>query len=120
MKRTLAIAFLVIGTLPLGLVIQQPASASPSSQALLACRADGATISTAIAAFESQNPGVIPTEAALLSSARGGPYLNGWANNPRFYRFTIVKGVLEVQAGRVGSKPTRYVGMEACRKIGLN
>ena len=39
---------------------------TPISQAYRACVADGATISTAIAAFDAQNPGATPTEALLI------------------------------------------------------
>ena len=51
---------------------------SNSSQAYIACKADGATISTAIAAFDANNPGVSVTENDLVASTLGGPYLQSW------------------------------------------
>jgi hypothetical protein len=46
-----------------------------TAQAKSACEADGATVETAMSAYVATNPGKVPTMAALVSSARGGPYI---------------------------------------------
>jgi len=69
---------------------------SQTSQARAACQADGATVATAMAAYEAENPGKFPTMADLISSAHGGPYLQSAPNNPAYYRFSIAPhGVLK-------------------------
>src|ERR1035438_1345872 len=62
--------------------------------AVAACQADGATVSTAIAAFTAENPGVLVTAngANLISTALGGPYIQSWPNNPAHYVFAITAG----------------------------
>jgi prepilin-type N-terminal cleavage/methylation domain-containing protein len=51
---------------------------------LAACQADGATVTTALAAFHAQNPNITPTKALLTatttSSDTGGPYIQSWPN----------------------------------------
>ncbi len=57
-----------------------------------ACQADGATISTAVAAFNAQNPGVTANEALLLSgTAANGlhPYVQSWPLNTPHYAFGL-------------------------------
>ena len=58
--------------------------------AIAACQADGATVTTAIAAFGAQNPGVGATSPLLTGTTDGGPYIQSWPNNPSHYVFTIV------------------------------
>src|SRR5580658_6648284 len=62
---------------------------------LAACQADGATVSTAIAAFHAQNPQSTPSSANLVatSTATGGPYIQSWPNATS-YKYTIPAGVL--------------------------
>ena len=97
----------------------------PMAKAYRACAADGATISTAIAAFKAENPDLNPTESALVGGGLGGPYLQSWAYNPRFYNFTLTNGVLYLQAGTDGflnfiAPPgVRFAGPKSCLKIGL-
>ena len=55
---------------------------------IAACKADGTTITTAMAAFEAQNPNVQPT-AADLQGTYGGPYLQSWPSNAPHYAFAI-------------------------------
>ena len=84
-------------------------------------QADGATVSTAMAAYEAENPGRRPTEAGLQSSARGGPYLQSWPYNPAYYRYSInSRGVLELAIVKSSgspvtlSAPTPYRGPQNC------
>src|ERR1700729_4127990 len=49
--------------------------------AVAACQADGATVTTAIAALEAQYPGTTWTSGAsssLTTTANGGPYIQSW------------------------------------------
>jgi general secretion pathway protein G len=57
--------------------------------AVAACQADGATVSTAIAALEAQYPGTTLTSTGLTSTANGGPYLQSWPNNSSHYSYTV-------------------------------
>ncbi len=85
---------------------------------LAACQADGATVSTAIAAFHAQNPSITPTSADLVNTAGGfgGPYIQSWPNATS-YVYTIPGGVLTVQAqtnGVLGLGPYAYKGPQTC------
>ena len=95
-----------------------------TARAQAACQADGATVSTAMAAYEAQNPGRQPTAADLESSARGGPYLQGWPNNPAYYRYLInAQGVLELSIMKIVGPPfvytkvTLYKGPQDCAGV---
>ena len=63
--------------------------------AVAACQADGATVSTAIAAFDAQNPGIAASSAALLAgtTANGNSaYIQSWPNNLPHYAFKLTAG----------------------------
>jgi len=47
---------------------------------LAACQADGATVSTAISAFNALNPNDTATSALLTGSTDGGPFIQSWPN----------------------------------------
>jgi hypothetical protein len=89
------------------------------SQAYRACVADGATISTAMAAFEAQNPGVTVTESDLVGNTLGGPYLQSWANNPTFYSFSLLNGILYVRYANSNDAVVKFAGSSSCLAIGL-
>ena len=58
---------------------------------LAACQADGATVSTAIAAFHAQNPSVTaPSEPCCDDATKGtgGPYIQSWPNATS-YTYTL-------------------------------
>jgi prepilin-type N-terminal cleavage/methylation domain-containing protein len=67
--------------------------------AAASCSADGATISTALAAFNAENPGVLngasaaisttTAETDLTATALGGPYIQSWPSNLPHYAFQI-------------------------------
>jgi general secretion pathway protein G len=69
--------------------------------ATAACQADGATVSSAIQAFVTQNPGATPTESGLLNgTAEDGntAYLQSWPSNDPHYEFALTTdGHLAVQ-----------------------
>jgi prepilin-type N-terminal cleavage/methylation domain-containing protein len=70
---------------------------------LAACQADGATVSTAMAAFTAQNPGVGVTTNGLIKTdaATGGPYIQSWPN-AQSYAYSIETGVLKVAPAAAG------------------
>lgn len=89
---------------------------------LAACQADGATVSTAMAAFKAQNPLVTPTSGLLTAGTNGqGAYIQSWPNATS-YRFKLSGGVLSVQLIKSGTPSGNYVtytGPGTCKTIGL-
>jgi prepilin-type N-terminal cleavage/methylation domain-containing protein len=90
--------------------------------AIAACQADGATVSSAIAALETQDPGTTWTSGAssnLVSGAPGGPYLQSWPNNTAHYSFggsgTLVSS-LTITPVSTGSSHA-YVGPSSCNAV---
>ena len=71
--------------------------------AIAACQADGATVSTALAAYNTQNAGTadaVATQAKMLSgtTANGtNPYIQSWPSNSPHYAYGIVTGVLYIE-----------------------
>jgi general secretion pathway protein G len=64
--------------------------------AIAACEADGATITSAIADFNTQNPSANVTTLGLTSgtTANGNnPYIQSWPGNTPHYAFEISTGV---------------------------
>jgi prepilin-type N-terminal cleavage/methylation domain-containing protein len=81
--------------------------------AVASCQADGATISTAIAAYNAQNPGTpLSTANYLLNlttadagNNQQGPYIQSWPNNYPHYAFQMTGTVLQVATGALGTAP---------------
>ena len=69
--------------------------------ATAACQADGATVSSAIQAFVTQNPSTIPTESGLLngtSADNNTAYIQSWPSNDPHYEFALTSdGQLALQ-----------------------
>ncbi|HVA70935.1 MAG TPA: prepilin-type N-terminal cleavage/methylation domain-containing protein [Acidimicrobiales bacterium] len=86
----LLIVIVVLGILA-GVVIFALGGITGKS-AVAACQADGATVSTAISAFNAQNSGTTVTQALLLGSTDGGPYVQSWPSNFPHYAFAISDG----------------------------
>lgn len=84
--------------------------------AIAACQADGATVSTAMAAFSAQNPSVPPTSTNLTAAALGGPYIQSWPSNAPHYAFSIATGVLQVAVPSSGGA-VNYVGPSSCNGV---
>ncbi len=78
-----------LGTVASVVAIALGVLVSQSAQA--ACATDGATVSTAIAAFDVQNPTTIPTVDLIdsASTVTGGPYTQSWPSNLPRYAFQI-------------------------------
>jgi len=93
--------------------------------ALAACQADGATISTAMAAFNAQNSGTLPTQTGLVAgtSNSSGPYVQSWPNNYPHYAFEITAGALQVATTPAGNVPKTgatfgaYKGPQSCAGV---
>jgi prepilin-type N-terminal cleavage/methylation domain-containing protein len=81
-----------------------------SKSAVAACQADGATVATAISAFNANNgTAIAPSTSNLTSSTLGGPYLSSWPANTTHYGFGISAGTLIIQApwsSAVGTNPS--------------
>jgi prepilin-type N-terminal cleavage/methylation domain-containing protein len=93
--------------------------------ATAACQADGATVSTAVQAFVTQNPSTIPTETGLLTGTpadNNTAYIQSWPNNDPHYEFALTTdGQLAVQyastdlwtGGETGGPSTSLPGTSA-------
>jgi general secretion pathway protein G len=94
-----------------------------------ACQADGATLSTAIAAFHASNPENTPTQSLLTATTSplktGGPYVQAWPAASDAYTFTIASSgnhnaTLTVSNTKTPSETAAYNGPTACTTIGLS
>ncbi|HEY5304051.1 MAG TPA: prepilin-type N-terminal cleavage/methylation domain-containing protein [Acidimicrobiales bacterium] len=96
----LLIVIVVLGILA-GVVIFALGGVTGQS-AIAACKADGATVSTALSAYNADNSGTPATQAYLLPTAGGGPadpalkgpFLQSWPSNGTHYAFALESGVL--------------------------
>ncbi|MGD0055269.1 MAG: prepilin-type N-terminal cleavage/methylation domain-containing protein [Acidimicrobiales bacterium] len=95
--------------------------------AVAACQADGATVSTAISAFNAQNPGVTASSTLLTGTTDGGPYIQSWPSNSPHYFFQInyttnPTGGLTVSTGPAGQVTgggtyVAYTGPASCALV---
>jgi general secretion pathway protein G len=84
--------------------------------ALAACQADGATVSTAISAFNAQNPDTTVSQGLLTSATDGGPYISSWPANGTNYTFSIDgAGVLSVTGPKASAEA--YTGPTSCSDV---
>ena len=99
------IVIVVLGILAAVVIFALGGITGKSAQA--ACAADGATVLTAMADFENQNPTTLPTGGSasnmITGSAVGVPYLESWPNNTPHYGYVIGTG------GTGGTKGQLYV-----------
>lgn len=69
--------------------------------AIAACESDGATVSTAMGAFITQNPNVTPTVNGLLNGTaadNNSTYIQAWPSNDPHYEFALTTdGKLAIQ-----------------------
>lgn len=90
--------------------------------AVAACQADGATVSTAMAAFAAENPGSTVTTANITANTLGGPYIQSWPSNLPHYAFTITAGALTISTGPAGNVSgsgtyVAYAGPSTCALV---
>jgi prepilin-type N-terminal cleavage/methylation domain-containing protein len=57
--------------------------------ALAACQSNGATISTGMAAFATENPGITVSQTLITGSSDGGPFIQSWPSASPHYAFQI-------------------------------
>lgn len=116
----LLIVIVVLGILAAVVIFALGGITGKSAEA--SCAADGATVSTAMAAFAAQNPSTLPTGNvyasttpwALTSTSNmiianpatlvGDPYIQSWPNNTPHYAFVMGNG-----AGNGGTVGSLYV-----------
>ena len=91
--------------------------------AVAACQADGATISTAVSAFNALNPGITPTSALLTGTADSGPFLQSWPANLPHYLYTLSgTGAVQIAVAPAGaviatSVVAAYTGPTSCSTV---
>jgi len=126
----LLIVIVVLGILA-GVVIFALGGVTGQS-AIAACKSDGATISTALAAFNTDNPSLVATAtsadltSAPTSTMLGGPFLQSWpsASNPH-YTYALSGGVLTLTYPIAASGstpastygPTTYTSADNCSGV---
>ena len=84
-----------------------------SKSAVSACQADGATVATALAAYNTQNSATATPALLTSSSTAGGPYLQSWPSNLPHYAFALDgSGNLYVFTGinSLATTPTALTG----------
>lgn len=95
----LLVVIVVLGIL--AAVVIYAVSGVTGRSATASCQADGATVSSAIQAFVTQNPSVTPTVSGLLNgtAADGNTaYIQSWPSNDPHYEFALTSdGKLAVQ-----------------------
>jgi len=84
--------------------------------AVAACQADGATVSTAMAAWTAQNAGSTVTQSALTTVVNGNAYIQSWPSNSPHYSFAINSGVLDIGIGTAAAT-TPYTGPTSCSTV---
>jgi general secretion pathway protein G len=115
----LLIVIVVLGILA-AVVIFALGGVTGKSQ-LAACQADGATVSTAIAAFHANNPGVTVTSKLLTTTTgegagSGSSYLVSWPNATSYGYFLTAGGQLRVGTpGGSAATSVAYTGPQACK-----
>lgn len=116
----LLIVIVVLGILA-GVVIFALGGVTGQS-AIAACKADGSTVNTAIAAWNTNNPsvpatvGVTGSAGGLLGNTLGGPYLQSWPSNGTHYAYTMVSGALWI-AVPAGGTAAAYAGPASCDTV---
>jgi prepilin-type N-terminal cleavage/methylation domain-containing protein len=112
------IVIVVLGILAAVVIFALGGITGQSAEA--ACEADGATVSTALAAFNNQNPNATATEPDLLNgtSANGmNPYIQSWPSNDPHYAFSLdTNGVLDLTVPTGGST-NPYTGVSSCSSV---
>jgi prepilin-type N-terminal cleavage/methylation domain-containing protein len=89
--------------------------------AIAACQADGATVSTAIAAFNAQNPNGSPalTIARLTTGTTNNgtnPYIQSWPSNSPHYAFSISGTALQISVPS-SAAAVAYNGPSSCNSV---
>jgi prepilin-type N-terminal cleavage/methylation domain-containing protein len=108
----LLIVIVILGILSATIVFAVGGMTSKS--AISACATDGATVQTAVDAFNAQNPGTTVTGTLLTGTTDAGPYISAMPSNGTHYTYSIVAGALELAvnngtaAAVVGTNPNTW------------
>ena len=109
----LLIVIVVLGILAAVVVFSLGGVSGQSAQA--ACKSDGATLNTALAAWQANNSGGTATQADLLGSG-GTVYVQSWPSNGTHYAYSIsAGGALELAVPSTGT-PAPY-SVSACDSV---
>jgi general secretion pathway protein G len=95
-----------------------------SQSAVAACKSDGATISTALAAYNTDNSGLTAADQTYLlagapAAVTGGPFLQSWPDNTH-YTYTLAAGVLSLSytaASAANDFSGPYTGPSVCDNV---
>jgi prepilin-type N-terminal cleavage/methylation domain-containing protein len=88
-----------------------------SKSAIAACQADGTTVNTAIAAFNAGGYGTPATQALLLGTTDGGPYVQSWPSNGTHYAFSVVAGALDIAVPSTGTAVAWVSAATSCASV---
>ncbi|HEY5104761.1 MAG TPA: prepilin-type N-terminal cleavage/methylation domain-containing protein [Acidimicrobiales bacterium] len=113
----LLIVIVVLGILA-GVVIFALGGVTGQS-AVAACKSDGATVSTALAAYNTDNSGLTAVDQTYLlapepGTVTGGPFLQSWPTSTH-YTYTLAAGVLSL--AYTGHAVAPYAGPSDCNAV---
>jgi general secretion pathway protein G len=121
----LLIVIVVLGILAAVVIFALGGITGQSAKA--ACQADGATVSTAAAAYFAQHPGSADTGATLqtdltavttTSPGTGSAYIQSWPSNAPHYVFSFVGKKLNVAIPAVAAGVAQpYTGPTSCTGV---
>ena len=119
----LLIVIVVLGILA-GVVVFALGGVTGQS-AVAACKADGTTVETAIAAFQTDNPGLTLASTGDLTTSSvettdgvtGGPFLQSWPSNDSHYSFSIDKTTGALDFNLPGGAPAAYAAATSCATV---
>jgi prepilin-type N-terminal cleavage/methylation domain-containing protein len=102
----LLVVVVILGVL--SAVITFSVGAMTAKSLASSCQSDGATLSSAVAAFRVENPDSTVTTSALIGTSDGGPYISSMPHNGDSYAFSIgSSGGIDISIN--GSAPSPYV-----------
>jgi len=107
----LLIVIVVLGILAAVVIFALGGITGKSAQA--SCAADGATVSTAMNAFLTENAALAPTGGSasnmITGSASGVPFIQSWPNNMPHYAFQMGTNPTSGAAGTFGMHGSLYI-----------
>jgi prepilin-type N-terminal cleavage/methylation domain-containing protein len=94
--------------------------------AVAACQADGATVTSALSAYNQQHPNSGVTGAALQTAltaittttpGTGSDYIQSWPSNAPHYAFLISGTTLQIKVPATAASGVAYVGPSSCTAV---
>lgn len=83
-----------------------------STDLISSCQSDGYSVLTAVAAFHSENHGVIVTTKGLTGKSLGGPFITHLPRSGDYYSFSIANGEAMISTNL--SDPTPFTSTDQC------